>query len=127
MKIKPKMLLDFKNGCLSVGVKVEEDLMDPPPFCKSAEGGRKKRQKGINTAEWAAGSGPSPDRYKLNLSSERKGVRVCVQKRGKGSSLSVQGKQEGFTSTGAAFVREAQGNDMEEGGVTIRALLALER
>lgn len=63
------MLLDFKNGCLSVGVKVEEDLMDPNLYVqhRAAEGGRKKRQKGINTAEWAAGSGPSPDRYKLNI------------------------------------------------------------
>lgn len=53
-------------------------------------------------------------------------MHACVQKGGKGSSLSVQGKQEGFTSTGAAFVLEARGDDMEEGGVTIRALLALE-
>lgn len=38
-----------------------------------------------------------------------------MEKRGKGSSLSVQGKQEGFTSKGVDFVCTAQGDDMEEG------------
>lgn len=39
---------------------------------------RKERQKGINTADSTAGSGPGPDRYKPC-------VYVCVEKRGKGS------------------------------------------
>lgn len=57
LKIEPKMLLchssafcTLNKGCLIVGVKVEEA---PNLYVqhRAAEGGRKKRQKGINTAE----------------------------------------------------------------------------
>lgn len=41
---------------------------------------------------------------------------ACVQKRGKGKRSVIQVKQEGSTSTGAAFVREVPGADMEGGG-----------
>lgn len=43
-------------------------------------------------------------------------VCACVYKRGKGKRSVIQVKQEGSTSTGAAFVRKAPGADAEGGG-----------
>lgn len=40
-------------------------------------------------------------------------MRACVKTRGKGKRSVIQVKQEGSTSTGAAFVREAWGGDGE--------------
>lgn len=43
-------------------------------------------------------------------------VRACVKTTGKGKRSVIQVKQEGSTSTGAAFVREAREADREWGG-----------
>lgn len=59
-----------------------------------------------------------------DLSSERKGVSVWRKQAKEGAV--VQGKQEGFTLTGAAFVLRVRRDHKEEGGVIISALQAQE-
>lgn len=76
-------------------------------------------QKDINIADSAALAIAQTD---TNWASElREEGWVCGETRERKCSA-IQSKQEGFSSTGAAFVRESVGDDKEEGGVIIRAL-----
>lgn len=95
-------------------------------------GGRRDRKASILLSGLQA-LAPTQTDYKLNIWAQkgRVCVCICVENRGKRKQSVVQGKQEGFTSTGAAFVCEAQGDDMEEGGghyqgaLSLRVMMAL--